>query len=116
MPQIMPCIKPGLALARSVPVKPLHLHIHLFDRPQRMMSMSFLSRSSIQMACGQNTILRMQMDYLADSGLAVAKIALLNPQEWDTAADGYWRGENSFQIGAGDQHQGAGFDHYHPDH
>ncbi len=68
-----------------------------------VMSMSFLTHSNVQMVCGQNTILRMQMDYLADSGLVYAKTLLLNPQEAITSPDGYWTGD-TIQIEAGDDY------------
>ena len=68
-----------------------------------VMSMSFLTHSNVQMVCGQNTILRMQMDYLADSGLVYAKTNLLYPQEVSTSPDGYWTGE-TVQIEAGDDY------------
>lgn len=57
-----------------------------------VITLGFLSDSNMQMVCGKNVGLRMQMDYLADSGLVIAKTLLLNPQKVDTSAVGYWQG------------------------
>ena len=38
-----------------------------------ILSLGFLSRSDVELACGQNMILRTQMDYLAESGLEHAR-------------------------------------------
>jgi hypothetical protein len=46
-----------------------------------ILSLGFLSRSDVELACGQNMILRTQMDYLAESGLEHAKGLILNPQD-----------------------------------
>ncbi|MCK5473259.1 MAG: hypothetical protein KAI59_04450, partial [Planctomycetes bacterium] len=44
--------------------------------------------------CGQNMILRAQMDYLAESGLEYARGLILNPPE----PNEYWTGEVGLQI------------------
>ncbi len=44
-------------------------------------SLGFLSRSNVELACGQNMLLRCRMDYLAESGLEHAKGLILNPQD-----------------------------------
>jgi hypothetical protein len=46
-----------------------------------ILSLGFLSRSDVDLACGQNMLLRTQMDYLAESGLEHAKGLILNPQD-----------------------------------
>ena len=46
-----------------------------------ILSLGFLSRSDVELACGQNMILRTQMDYLAESGLEHLKGLVLNPQD-----------------------------------
>ncbi len=46
-----------------------------------ILSLGFLSRSDIELACGENMILRTQMDYLAESGLEHARGLILNPQD-----------------------------------
>ncbi len=63
-----------------------------------VISLGFMSNATMQMTCGQNTILRAQMDYLAQSGLVHAKTLLLNPQEVGTSPDGYWPGGSALQI------------------
>ncbi|MBA7693960.1 hypothetical protein ES703_102560 [subsurface metagenome] len=49
-----------------------------------ILSLGFLSRSDVELACGGNMILRTQMDYLAESGLEHAKGLILNPQDVDS--------------------------------
>jgi len=60
-----------------------------------ILSLGFLSRSDVELACGQNMILRTQMDYLAESGLEHAKGLVQNPQDIDS---GYWTGATSQQL------------------
>lgn len=60
-----------------------------------ILSLGFLSRSDVELACGQNMILRTQMDYLAESGLEHAKGLILNPQ--DVGLD-YWPGATAQQL------------------
>ena len=52
-------------------------------------SVGFLSRSNVELATGQNMSLRIQMDYLAESGLEHARGIILNPQDISTE---YWTG------------------------
>ncbi len=63
-----------------------------------ILSLGFLSRSDVELACGQNMILRTQMDYLVESGLEHARGLILNPQ--DVAAE-YWTGAAAQQLVAG---------------
>jgi hypothetical protein len=60
-----------------------------------ILSLGFLSGSDVELACGQNMILRTQMDYLAESGLEHARGLILNPQ--DLAAE-YWTGDSNLQL------------------
>ncbi|MHC4426790.1 MAG: hypothetical protein ACYSYV_11945 [Planctomycetota bacterium] len=46
-----------------------------------ILSVGFLSRSDVELACGENMILRTQMDYLAESGLEHARGLILSPQD-----------------------------------
>ncbi|MGB2864909.1 MAG: hypothetical protein WBC05_16400 [Sedimentisphaerales bacterium] len=46
-----------------------------------ILSLGFVSRSDVELACGQNMILRTEMDYLAESGLEHARGLVLNPQD-----------------------------------
>ena len=63
-----------------------------------VLSLGFLSRSDVELACGENMILRTQMDYLAESALEHAKGLILNPQDVDI---GYWTGDVREQLVAG---------------
>jgi cytoskeletal protein CcmA (bactofilin family) len=63
-----------------------------------VLSMGFLSRSDVELACGENMILKTQMDYLAESALEHAKGLILNPQN---VASEYWAGAEDQQLIAG---------------
>jgi len=60
-----------------------------------VLSLGFLSQSDVELACGENMLLRVQMDYLAESGLEHAKGLILNPQDVDFE---YWTGAECLQI------------------
>lgn len=60
-----------------------------------ILSLGFLSRSDVELACGQNMALRTQMDYLAESGLEHARGLVLNPQDVDSE---YWTGAAAQQL------------------
>jgi len=66
-----------------------------------ILSLGFLSRSDVELACGENMILRAQMDYLAESGLEHAKRLILNPQD---VSSEYWQGGVSQQLYSGDDY------------
>ena len=63
-----------------------------------ILSLGFVSRSDVELACGQNMLLRAQMDCLAESGLEHAKGLVLNPQ--DVSAE-YWTGGTGLQLVSG---------------
>ncbi|MHC4300324.1 MAG: hypothetical protein ACYS7Y_23875 [Planctomycetota bacterium] len=63
-----------------------------------VLALGFLSRSDVELACGRNMELRMQIDYLAESGLEHAKGLVLNPQD---LASEYWTGGSHQQLVAG---------------
>lgn len=63
-----------------------------------VVSLGFLSRSDVELATGQNMVLRTQMDYLAESGLEHAKGLILNPQD---ISQEYWTGAAGQQLDAG---------------
>jgi hypothetical protein len=63
-----------------------------------VLSLGFLSRSDVELACGENMVLRTQMDYLAESGLEHARGLILNPQE---VGSEYWTGAVRQQLSAG---------------
>ncbi|HUW20815.1 MAG TPA: hypothetical protein VMW16_16065 [Sedimentisphaerales bacterium] len=63
-----------------------------------ILSLGFLARSDVELACGENTILRVQMDYLAESGLEHARGLILNPQD---VGSEYWTGAARQQLVAG---------------
>ncbi len=60
-----------------------------------ILSLGFLSRSDAELACGENMILRTQMDYLAESGLEHARGLILNPQD---VTSEYWIGDVQQQL------------------
>ncbi len=63
-----------------------------------ILSLGFLSRSDVELACGENMILHSQMDYLAESGLTHARGLILNPQD---AGSEYWTGAVGQQLVVG---------------
>ena len=63
-----------------------------------ILALGFLSRSDVELACGQNMAMRTQMDYLAESGIEHARGLILNPQDVDSE---YWTGEPLQQLVAG---------------
>jgi len=63
-----------------------------------ILSLGFMSRSDVELACGQNMILRTELDYLAESGLEHARGLILNPQD---VGSEYWTGAASQQLVAG---------------
>lgn len=65
-----------------------------------VMAVGFLSRSDVELACGENMALRIQMDHLAESGLEHARGLILNPQDVGTE---YWTGESLQQLVAGSE-------------
>jgi hypothetical protein len=60
-----------------------------------VLSLGFMSRSDVELACGKNMILRTQMDHLAESGLEHARGLILSPQDVDTE---YWQGDIRQQL------------------
>ena len=63
-----------------------------------ILSLGFVSRSDVELACGQNMILRTEMDYLAESGLEHARGLILNPQDVSTE---FWMGGTDLQLTSG---------------
>jgi len=63
-----------------------------------IISLSFLSKSSVELACGDNMSLRVQTDYLAESGLEHVKGLILSPQG---ISGEYWPGASGQQLVAG---------------
>ena len=66
-----------------------------------VLSLGFLSRSDVELACGENMLLRTPMDYLAESGIEHAKGLILSPQD---VTSEYWAGDVSQQIAIGDDY------------
>ena len=69
-----------------------------------VMSLGFMSRCDTELACGQNTVLRQQMDSLAYSGLEQARGLLLYPQDSAASAAGYWQGASGQQLASGNDY------------
>jgi len=65
-----------------------------------ILSLGFVSRSDVELACGQNMVMRTQMDYLAESGLEHARGLILNPQDV-SSPDEYWKGGTNLQLTSG---------------
>jgi hypothetical protein len=63
-----------------------------------VISVGFVARCDVELACGRNTVLRVEMDQLADSGLEHARGLVLNPQE---VATEYWTGDANQQLVTG---------------
>jgi hypothetical protein len=62
-----------------------------------VLSADCLWRSDVELACGRNMLLRIQMDALAESGLEHARGLLLNPQD---IPQEYWGGDLGQQLAA----------------
>jgi len=60
-----------------------------------VISVGFIARTDMQLACGANVDTRTQMDHLANSGLEHARGLLLHPQDASTP---YWQGDDSLQL------------------
>jgi hypothetical protein len=60
-----------------------------------ILSLGFLARCDTELACGQNMLLRTQMDQLADSALEHAKGLILQPQD---VVEDYWSGAVGQQL------------------
>jgi hypothetical protein len=60
-----------------------------------VLSLGFLARCDVELACGENMAMRTQMDYLAESGLEHARGLILSPQE---VGSEYWTGAVGQQI------------------
>jgi len=63
-----------------------------------ILSLGFVSRSDVELTCGQNMILRTEMDYLAETGLEHARGLILNPQDVSTE---FWTGGTGLQLTSG---------------
>ena len=63
-----------------------------------ILSLGFISRSDVELACGRNMVLREQMDYLAESGHEQAKGLILNPQDVEGENGQYYKGAAGLQL------------------
>jgi cytoskeletal protein CcmA (bactofilin family) len=63
-----------------------------------IISLSFIARSDVELAFGKNMALRLQMDYLAESGLAHAKAMITHPQDAATDPNVFWSGVEGFSL------------------
>jgi hypothetical protein len=76
-----------------------------------ILSLGYLSRSDIESACGENMILRAQMDYLAESGLEHARGLILNPQD---VGSEYWQGGMIQQLYSGNDYYDVNITQHDP--
>jgi cytoskeletal protein CcmA (bactofilin family) len=69
-----------------------------------ILSLGFLSRSDVELACGENMILRTQMDYLAESGLEHARGLILNDsnfsENWTALRQPLYSGNDYYDVNA----------------
>jgi hypothetical protein len=64
-----------------------------------VLSAGFLVRTDSELACGQNMLLRMQMDQLANSALAHTRGLFLHPQDVEfQSGSAYWQGATGQQL------------------
>lgn len=66
-----------------------------------IISTGFVARMDTELVCGGNTLMRIQMDQLAESGLEHARGLILHPQDVPADQAGqatYWKGEPALQI------------------
>jgi hypothetical protein len=67
-----------------------------------ILSLGFLSRSDVELACGENMILRTQMDYLAESGLEHARGLILNDsnssENWTALRQPLYTGNDYYDV------------------
>jgi cytoskeletal protein CcmA (bactofilin family) len=61
-------------------------------------ALGFLSQSDVELACGENMVMRTQIDYLAESGLEHARGLILNPQDVSDSTCEYWTGGENLQL------------------
>lgn len=73
-----------------------------------VLALGYIARSDTELACGDNTLLRTQMDYLAESGLVHGRGLVLNPQDVDTEAMGYWAGAAAQRLVGGNDYYDVG--------
>jgi hypothetical protein len=66
-----------------------------------IVSFGFLARSDVELAVSQNMALRIQMDYLAESGLEHARGLILNPQDIGSE---YWTGAINQKLAVGNDY------------
>jgi hypothetical protein len=91
-----------ISLKRKIDTKGVALLVVLFIvMVITICSIGFLSRSNVELATGQNMTLRVQMDYLAESGLEHARGLILNPQDISSE---YWTGATNQQLVAGNDY------------
>lgn len=64
-----------------------------------IVAFGFLNNRNIDLACGQNMLMRTNADYTAESGLEHARGLILNPQELSSE---YFTGATGQQISSGD--------------
>jgi len=63
-----------------------------------IVSLGFIGKSDVELACGENMTLRTEMDHLAESAIQHARGMILNPQ--DASAE-YWTGATGLQLVGG---------------
>lgn len=69
-----------------------------------IVGMSFIASTDSELACGNNMVLRTQMDNLAKSGLEHAKGLLVNPWDVSVSSGKYWLGQTGIQFDGGNDY------------
>lgn len=69
-----------------------------------VLGMGFVSRSDVELASGNNMLLRSQMDTLVESALEHARGILFSPYDVDTGLSDYWTGDNGIQLTTGNDY------------
>ena len=69
-----------------------------------MVGMGFIASTDSELACGNNMVLRVQMDNLAKSGLEHAKGLLTNPWDVSVSSGKYWLGQTGIRFDGGNDY------------
>ncbi len=69
-----------------------------------LVGMGFIAKTDSELACGNNMVLRTQMDNLAKSGLEHARGLLINPWDVSVSSGKYWLGQTAIQFDGGNDY------------
>jgi len=66
-----------------------------------ILSLGYATKADRELSFGENVEVRMQMDYLLQTGLNYGKSLVMNPQNVSTGSNGYWEGGSGLQMEGG---------------